>query len=91
MLTECFTMKHFLRGLAEAPEGGADLSERWTLNRKQSREDLTAGSDSERTSVPDGRSAQNLSPCLLCEDEVEKEGEIKKSLQRSPVAHEQGV
>lgn len=91
MLTECFTMKHFLRGLAEAPEGGADLGERWTLNRKQSREDLTAGSDSERTTVSDSRPAQKLSSCLLYEDEVEKEGKIKKTLQHSPVVYEQGV
>lgn len=47
---ECFTMKQrFLRSLAEAPEGGEDLGKRGGLNGKESREDLTAGPDSERT------------------------------------------
>lgn len=39
MLIECFTMKGFLRDLAEAPEGGEGLGKRWTLNGKHSRED----------------------------------------------------
>lgn len=41
--------QRFLRSLAEAPEGGEDLGKRGGLNGKQSREDLTAGSDSERS------------------------------------------
>lgn len=48
MLTECFTMKQsFLRSLAETPERGEDLGKRGALNEKQSRGNLTAGSDSE--------------------------------------------
>lgn len=50
MLSDCFTMKQsFLRSLAETPEGGEDLGNKGALNGKHSIEDLTAGSDSERT------------------------------------------
>ncbi len=41
--------QNFLSSLAEAQEGGEDLSKRGALKGKQSGEDLTAGSDSERT------------------------------------------
>lgn len=43
----------FLRSLAETPEGGEDLGKSGALNGKQSGEDLTAGSDSERTTRDD--------------------------------------
>ncbi len=53
MLIECFTMKQrFLRSLAEAAEGGEDLRKRRAFHGKQSREDLTAGCDRQRTMRP---------------------------------------
>lgn len=70
----CFTMKRFLRGLAEAPEGGEDLGKRWTLRIWQ--QVLTAKGPWDDCNWQ--QACSKLSSCLHCEDQVAKEGKIKR-------------